>query len=270
MDQATIEQMLNLIPIIIFCLAGLIVAIVGTVAFVVARRPQAGGAGPVAEAVTAGATSEAEAAALGTPPLASDLKPEEFLAEQQESLQDFEVADLSLAFRGVTGQGYRQGTIVHHSRSDVPLIAFVTQTTGGQMGLIKASTVYGDMDLTVTSGRADLDWNGDRLGTLDYRNQRILGSEGQLLGEISRPAHAATLTPEDQHYPLSFFGQKVGELHFNVEGLGSLRWFTEADEGTHDPAYTELQPELSDAQKIFMMAALVMEVGFFDYLRSLQ
>jgi hypothetical protein len=265
MDETTLEQLLTLIPIIIFCLAGLIVAVIGTFAFITLRRSPGSRTRQAVQASTEPETEEAASPAMGPVTVAADIDPEEFLAEQRGNLQEFSLEDLSVAFRGVSGQGYRQGTIVHHSQPVIPLISFVVETSGGQMGLIRASTVYGDMELTVTAGRADLDWNGDRLGALDYGNQRILGPEGQLRGELPRPAFTAGLPPVDKHFPISFLGKKAGELHCAIEGLSNLRWLTDTDAETYPPAFTETQPELDDSQQIFMMAALVMEVGFFDF-----
>ncbi|MFQ5611053.1 MAG: hypothetical protein ACE5H9_02870 [Anaerolineae bacterium] len=271
MDPATIDQLIVLIPVVIFCLAGLIVALIGTFGFVLLRRSNRPGEEGLAVPVAPpGEAAPAEPGPAAPPPLATDVDPDTYLAEQKSALQEFSLADLSNTFRGVTGQGYRQGVIVHHRQPDVPLIAFATQTSGGQMGLIKATTTYGEIELTVTAGRADVVWKGDKLGTLDYQHQRVLGPEGQLLGEINRPAGALNLQLGDQHYPISFFGQKAGELHYAVQGLSSLRWLSDTEEEEQPPAFSDLNPELNDTQQVFMMTALVMEVGFFDFLGAMQ
>ncbi|MFQ5576987.1 MAG: hypothetical protein ACE5G8_08370 [Anaerolineae bacterium] len=187
---------------------------------------------------------------------------EAYLAEQRKNLVEFELPDLSTTFRGTTNDGQRKGIILHLSQPDTPLIAFTSQAFTPQNGAVTAETVYGKMELIIAQGKAGVQWEGDPLGVLEFSKQRILGPEGELLGSIERPAGSEA---EVGSYPVSFLGQPAATVNTTVNSLSTLRWF-----GTEDteslPAFTDLAPELEDAQTLLLVATLLLEIGFFNLL----
>ncbi len=187
---------------------------------------------------------------------------EAYLTEQRDKLADFELQDLSNAFKGTTNQGQRKGVILHLTEPDTPLIAFTSQAYTPSAGTITAETKYGKMELIITQGRAGVQWNGEPLGVLDYTRQRILGPQGQLLGSMERPGDHAG---DGGRYPIGFFGQPAAEVITTVNALSTLRWFGN-DEIEPLPAFENLNPDLEDDQTLLVMAALLLEIGFFDLL----
>lgn len=185
---------------------------------------------------------------------------EAYLAEQRGKLAEFELQDLSNAFKGTTNAGQRKGIILHHSAEDTPLIAFSSQGFNAQTGTINAETKYGKMEIIITQGRAGVQWDGKPIGVLDYPRQRILSDQGQLLGNMNRP-EITTGEP----YAIGFFGETAAMITTNINGLSTLRWFG-GDGDEISPAFTDLKKDLDDTQTLLLMGALLLEIGFFDIL----
>jgi hypothetical protein len=190
---------------------------------------------------------------------------EAYLAEQQANLAPFELPDLSNSFKGTTQEHQRAGIVLHVTDSDTALVAFSCQIFNAQNGVISAETTYGKMELIVTQGRAGVKWDGQPIGILDYSNQRILGPEGQLLGNMERPAPGTGTADGDGYYPIGFFGQKAADVNTQINALSTLRWF--GNEGEEQaPAFKNLASELDDNQTLLLLAALLLEMGFLNLL----
>jgi hypothetical protein len=256
---------------IIFLAAVVVIAfliIVATVigVFIVLRRPSPQPSQPRPgadmvigeETITPGSDPSQQPTYVPTPQ--EDI--EAYLSEQRANLADFELTDLSTSFKGTTNEGQRQGVILHLTQADTPLVAFTSQTFSSQNGSINAETVYGKMELIVAQGKAGVQWEGSPLGILDYSKQRILGPEGQLLGNMERPTGSSE---EVGSYPIGFFGQKVADVTTKVNAIATLRWFG-GEETEQLPAFKDLEAGLEDNQTLLLLGALLLEIAFFDLL----
>lgn len=185
---------------------------------------------------------------------------EAYLTEKRSELAEFDLADLSTSFKGSTHDGQRSGIILHLTQPETPLIAFTSQAYSPQNGAITAETSYGKMELVVAQGKAGVQWQGTPLGILEFGKQRILGAEGQLLGSMERPSVPDVDSP---FYPVSIFGQKIAEVNTRVNALSTLRWISN-DEADMLPAFKEVSSELEDTQTLLLLAASLLEIGFFS------
>ncbi len=186
---------------------------------------------------------------------------EAYLTEQREKLAEFELPELSNTFKGTTTNGERRGVVLHLNDAETPLIAFSSQAFNPQTGTIAAETKYGKMEIIITQGRAGVQWDGKPVGVLDYTRQRILGPQGQLWGSMERPEGNLDGKP----YPIGFFGEKVADVNTRINAQSTLRWFGSED-GESLPAFNNLKSELEDDQTLLLMAASLLEIGFFDVL----
>ena len=242
--------------------------ILGTVVavIIVLRRPSSqqpavggGGTGPLdSSVVPPDITSATQTTRIPTP--IEDV--EAWLAEQRNNLTDFDLQEVSNTFKGTTNEGQRTGVILHLTEEERALVAFTGQVFSPQNGAISAETVYGTMEMTVAQGKAVVQWNGETLGVLEFGKQRILGPEGGLLGTMERP------TPGSEgngYYPISFFGRKAADVTTRINAVSTLRWFG-GEDVQREPAYQNLVTDLEDNQTLLLLAALLLEIGFFDVL----
>ncbi len=186
---------------------------------------------------------------------------EAYLTEQRAKLTDFELHELSNTFKGTTSNGQRRGVVLNLTDKEIPLIAFNSQAFNPQTGTIAAETKYGKMEIIITQGRAGVQWDGEPVGVLDYTRQRILGPQGQLLGSMERPEGDMGGKP----YPIGFFGEKVADVTTHINAQSTLRWFG-SEEDDMLPAFTHLKTDLEDNQTLLLVAALLLETGFFNVL----
>ena len=260
MDPTTFLIIIGVVAFLI--IVGMVIAIV-----IVMRRPDTAASKRPA---TTRAVVEEDMSMDGpglaeTIPAASTEDIEAYLAEQQANLAPFELPDLSNSFKGTTQDRQRAGIILHVNDSDTALVAFSSQIFNPQNGVVSAETTYGKMELIVTQGRAGVKWEGQPIGILDYTNQRILGPEGQLLGNMERPAPGAGTADGDGYYPIGFFGQKAADVTTRINALSTLRWF--GNEGEEQmSAFKNLAGELDDNQTLLLLAALLLEMGFLNLL----
>lgn len=186
---------------------------------------------------------------------------ETYLSEQRDHLAEFELKDVSNTFKGTTNEGQRQGVILHLADPEIPLVAFTSQAFNAQNGTVNAETIYGKMELIIAQGKAGVKWDGKPLGILEYSKQRIFGSEGQLLGGIEHPGPGK----KDGYYPISFVGQKAADVTIAINAVSTLRWFG-GEESEQLPAFKNILPDLEDRETLLLLAALLLQIGFFDLL----
>ena len=249
--------------ILVAVLAVLIIAGTGIAIVRVLRMPDAP-ASPQPAAATVSNSSIAETETL--PPFVTDTGVttdsddlDAYLAEQKANLGEFQLGDLSNSFKGVTQESQRNGVVLRHDDPDTGVIAFTSQVFNPQNALVNADTVYGNMEIIVTQGKAGVKWEGNPLGVLDFANQRILGGEGQLLGSMERPPVGSN----DESYEVGFFGQKAADVVMRVNAVSTLRWFdNEADDQM--PAFHNLSEDLEDNQTLILVAILLLEIGYMD------
>ena len=187
---------------------------------------------------------------------------EAWLAEQRNNLSEFDLQEVSNTFKGTTNEGQRTGVLLHLTKEEKALVAFTGQVFSPQNGAISAETVYGMMEMTVAQGKAVVQWNGELLGVLEFSKQRILGPEGGLLGTMERPAPGSE---GDGYYPITFFGQKAADVTTRINAVSTLRWFG-GEDVQREPGYQNLATDLEDNQTLLLLAALLLEIGFFDVL----
>ena len=230
---------------------------------VVLRRPSNEFSQPAMATATAGAIDVADSppSVVETMPVTDSNDFDAYLEEQKANLSAFELGDLSNSFKGISQDNQRTGIILHQADGETGLVAFTSQALNPQSGIITGETAYGKMEIIITSGKAGVKWQGDPLGILDFGNQRILGPEGRLLGSLERPAVGS----EDGSFPISFLGQKAGDLTTDINAVGTLRWF-DNESGDVKPAFENLATDLEDNQTLLLMAALLLEVGFMSLL----
>jgi len=182
------------------------------------------------------------------------------LSAKRGELADFDLTDVSTSFKGSTHDGQRSGIILHLTEPETPLIAFTSQAYSPQNGAITAETSYGKMELVIAQGKAGVQWQGTPLGILEFSKQRLLGAEGQLLGSLERPASPNIESP---FYPVSILGQTIAQVNTQVNALSTLRWISN-DEAEMLPAFKEVAPELEDTHTLLLLAASLLEIGFFS------
>ena len=247
----------------LFIALGTIIAVI-----VVLRRPET--AAPKKQPLPSVSARIETAAKTKTPTPTPPSKPtyvptpqediEAYLSEQREHLAEFELKDVSNTFKGTTNEGQRQGVILHLDDPEIPLIAFTSQAFNAQNGTVTAETIYGKMDLIIAQGKAGVKWDGKPLGVLEYSKQRIFGSEGQLLGGMEHPGPGKTGI---DYYAISFVGQKAADVIMQINAISTLRWFG-GEESEQLPAFKNILPDLEDKETLLLLAALLLEIGFFD------
>ncbi|HEY85609.1 MAG TPA: hypothetical protein G4N96_10930 [Chloroflexi bacterium] len=188
-----------------------------------------------------------------------------YLARKKQELVEFELEDLSNSFQGTTSGTERYGVILHLSQEDTPLVTFRSHVPGPQNGAIIAETVYGEMKIVIGQGKAGIQWDGELIGVLDFSKQRILGTEGQILGSMERPLPDSVGLGEVNSYPVSFFGEKAADVTMIINALSALRWFGNEDTDRL-PAFENLSPIEDDNQTLLLVGALLLEIAFFSML----
>ena len=201
------------------------------------------------------------------PEFEADEAPEAFLAAQKDELAEFELAQLSNNFRGVSQEQQRRGVITELNDANQGLIAFTSQIYNPSNAIIKAETVYGSMELIITQGKAGVRWNEEPLGVLDYSNLRILGPEGQLLGSMERSTPDDPSDEAGYYYPIGFYGQAAAEVITQISAASTLRWFGDQDVEQR-AAYQNVIDDLEDVQTLLLVGALLLEFGYFSLLEA--
>lgn len=261
--------MASIFLIIIALLALLIVAGTIIAVIMVLRKPEGKSLLPKQPATNISARTEPTTKTpTPTPPAKPTYVPtpqediEAYLSEQREHLAEFELKDVSNTFKGTTNEGQRQGVILHLDDPEIPLVAFTSQAFNQQNGTVNAETIYGKMELIIAQGKAGVKWDGKPLGILEYSKQRILGAEGQLLGGIEHPGPGKN---DGGYYPISFVGQKAADVTTAINAVSTLRWFG-GEESEQQPAFKNILPDLEDRETLLLLAALLLQIGFFDLL----
>jgi len=245
--------------------------IVGTIiaVIVILRRPEsAQSSGQSSPDVVPGLDTSTPDALPGVQPTPSPTPQEDmqdFMTTQKQRLAEFELKDLSNSFQGTTGDGERQGAILHLTEEALPLIVFSSRAPSAKNGVITAETIYGEMKVAIGQGRAGIQWNGEPIGILEFSNQRILGPEGQLLGRMERPLPDSVGIGEVSAYPISFMGEKAADVGMLVNALSTLRWFGDED-ADQQAAFENVASDLEDNQTLILLGALLLEFGFFSIL----